>query len=145
MKELRSEIEIDAPAERVWQVLMDFDRFPEWNPFIRNISGEARAGARLTARLEPPGGLGMTFRPTVLRATPGREFRWLGHLGVGGLFDGEHIFTIEPLGPDRVRFVQREQFTGVLVPLLMASLNGPTARGFAAMNAALKARAEQAQ
>ena len=145
MQELRSEIEINAPAERVWQVLMDFAHFPEWNPFIRSISGEAREGARLTARLEPPGGMGMTFRPTVLRATPGQEFRWIGHLGVRGLFDGEHIFTIEPLGPDRVRFVQREQFTGVLVPVLMGSLNGPTARGFVAMNEALKARAEQAQ
>ena len=142
MKELHSEIEINAPAERVWQVLMDFDQFPEWNPFIRSISGEAREGAQLTARLEPPGGMGMTFRPTVLRAAPGQEFRWIGRLGVRGLFDGEHIFTIEPLGPDRVRFVQREQFTGVLVPLLMGSLDGPTAQGFAQMNQALKARAE---
>jgi len=37
----------------------------------------------------------MTFRPTILKAEPNRELRWLGHLLVPGLFDGEHIFTIE--------------------------------------------------
>ena len=32
MKELRSQIEIEAPAVRVWQVLTDFAACPEWNP-----------------------------------------------------------------------------------------------------------------
>ena len=39
MKELHSEIEIDASAERVWGILTDFASYPEWNPFIRRISG----------------------------------------------------------------------------------------------------------
>ena len=58
----------------------------------------------------------MTFRPTVLKVEPNREFRWLGHLLVPGLFDGEHSFTIEPLGESRVRFTQREIFTGCSFP-----------------------------
>ena len=62
----------------------------------------------------------MTFRPTVLKVEPNREFRWLGHLLFPGLFDGEHIFTIEPLGEGHVRFTQREVFTGLLVPLFAA-------------------------
>ena len=41
MKELRSEIEIEAPTERVWGVLTDFAAYPEWNPFIRRVSGRA--------------------------------------------------------------------------------------------------------
>ena len=32
MKELRSEIEIQASDERVWQLLTDFPRFAHWNP-----------------------------------------------------------------------------------------------------------------
>lgn len=86
----------------------------------------------------------MTFRPTVLKAEPNRELRWLGHLLIPGLFDGEHIFTIEPLGANRVRFVQREIFTGLLVPLLASGLDTDTRRGFEEMNQALKVRAEQA-
>src|SRR5919206_3637792 len=53
MKELHSQIEIDAPAERVWHLLTDFASYPQWNPFIRSISGEPRVGERLEVRIEP--------------------------------------------------------------------------------------------
>ena len=143
MKKLRTEIEIQASAERVWQLLTDFPSFPQWNPFIRKASGNIRVGERLEVKLQPSGASAMTFRPTVLKVEPNREFRWLGHLLVRGLFDGEHIFTIEPLGEGRVRFTQREVFTGLLVPLFARGLDTDTRRGFEEMNQALKARAEQ--
>ena len=140
--QLRTEVEIRATPERVWEILTDFNAYSDWNPFIPRIAGPLAVGARLDAHLRPPGGRGMRFRPTVLAAAPARELRWLGHLGVPGLFDGEHGFRIEPLGPDRVRFVQEERFTGLLVPLFARSLDGPTRAGFEAMNRALKDRAE---
>ena len=144
MKELRSEIEIQASAERVWQLLTDFASFPQWNPFIRRASGNVQVGERLEVNIQPSGAGGMTFRPTVLKAESNRELRWLGHLLISGLFDGEHIFTIEPFGANRVRFVQREIFTGLLVPLFARGLDTDTRRGFEEMNQALKVRAEQA-
>ena len=142
MKELHSEVEINAPAERVWQLLTDFASYPQWNPFIRSISGEPATAERLEVRIEPPDGRGMTFKPTVLNAEPNRELRWLGHLLVPGLFDGEHSLAIQPLEENRVRFVQREAFKGLLVPLLARSLETNTQRGFEEMNRALKERIE---
>ena len=144
MKQLHTQIEIDAPAKRVWELLTDFASYPQWNPFIRHISGRLAPGERLRARLEPPGGRAMTFKPKVLTAEPNRELRWLGHLLVPGLFDGEHSFTIEPMAEDRVRFVQREAFKGLLVPLFARGLEANTRRGFEQMNGALKERAESA-
>jgi hypothetical protein len=143
LKELRTEIEIGAPAERVWQILTDFASYPEWNPFVRSINGEVKEGAQLEVYLQPSGARGMTFRPTVLKAEPSRQFSWLGHLFISGLFDGEHAFEIEQL-EDRVRFVQRESFRGLLAPLLLRMLENDTRRGFEEMNAALKSRAEAA-
>ena len=142
MKELHSEIEINASVERVWDILTDFASYPQWNPFIRRISGEPKTGERLEVRLEPPGGMGITLRPTVLNAEPNRELRWLGRLLVKGLFDGEHSLAIQQLGENRVRFVQSEAFNGLLVPLLARSLDKSTRRGFEEMNRALKVRAE---
>ena len=130
MKSLHTAIESVASPEDVWAVLADLDHYPNWNPFIPRIAGTLAEGERLAVRLAPPGGGGMTFRPTVLAATTGRELRWLGRLLVRGLFDGEH------------RFVQEERFTGLLVPLFARSLDGPTPAGFEAMNRALKDRAE---
>lgn len=142
LKELRSEIEIDAPADKVWRTLTDFPSFPGWNPFIRRAEGELTAGSRLEVSIQPSGTKGMTFRPTVLSVEPNRELRWLGRLLIPGLFDGEHIFEIEPAGMDRVRFTQREVFRGLFVPLLARSLDRDTRRGFEEMNRALKVRAE---
>jgi hypothetical protein len=141
MKELHSEIEIAASPERVWDILTDFAAYPRWNPFIRSISGKLEVGERLEVRLEPPGGRGITLRPTVLSAEPNRQLRWLGHLLVPGLFDGEHTLATEPLDENRVRFVQHEVFKGVLVPLVARSLAN-TLRGFEEMNEALKEQAE---
>ena len=143
MKELRTEIEIQASDERVWQLLTDFASFPQWNPFIRSATGEVKAGARLEVHVQPSGSRGMTFKPKVLRAEPNRELRWRGHLIVPGLFDGEHIFRLDSLGSRGVRFTQREVFTGLLVPLLARGLDTDTRRGFEEMNLALKERAEQ--
>jgi hypothetical protein len=144
MKELYTEIEIDAPAERVWQLLTDFENMPDWSPSMDEIKGEPVTGARLEIRFASPNGKGgMRLKPRVLKAEPNRELRWLGHVVIPGLFDGEHIFTIEPLDGDRVRFVQRERFTGLLVPFLSRSLDNGTREAFEAMNRALKERAER--
>jgi hypothetical protein len=143
LKELSSEIEIQASNNRVWRLLTDFDSFPQWNPFIRQAKGEAKVGARLEVNIQPSGTSGMTFKPVVLNVEPNRELRWLGRLLMPGLFDGEHIFTIETLQANRIRFTQREVFTGLLVPLFARSLNTDTRRGFEEMNQALKSRAEQ--
>jgi hypothetical protein len=90
-----------------------------------------------------PGGRGATLRPTVLEADPGRRLRWLGHVLLPGLFDGDHSFTIEPLGDRRVRVSQQEQFRGILVPLAATSLDRHTLPGLQQLDQALKRRAEQ--
>ena len=142
MKTLETQVEIAAPPARVWAILADFAAYPEWNPFIKRISGELREGGRIEALIHPPGGSAMTFKPRVLKAEAGREFRWLGNLWVRGLFDGEHYFILEELGAERTRLTHGERFGGVLVPLLGGMIDGATRQGFEAMNAALKARAE---
>jgi hypothetical protein len=142
-RSLQAEVEIQASAERVWEVLTDFAAYPDWNPFIVQAAGEPVPGQRLELRMRLSGGRGMTIRPEVLEADPGRALRWLGRLLVPGLFDGEHRFTIQPSGPGRVRLTQHEEFRGLLAPLLLAMIAKPTLASFHQMNQALKARLEQ--
>jgi hypothetical protein len=143
MKELNNELEINASAERVWQLLTDFAKFPQWNPFIQRVSGEPTTGARLEVTIQPSGAHATTIRPIVLKAEPNRELRWIGRWLTPGLLDDEHIFTIEPLDTGRVRFTQREIFTGFFASFHARSRNTDTRRGFREMGLALKLRAEQ--
>lgn len=142
---IRTEIEIDAPAETVWAALTDFATYPEWNGHTR-IEGVAEEGARLAVAPGPEAGRMPTFRPRVLRAGPdgdgGYELAWLGNLWVRGLFDGEHSFRVETIDDGRSRLVQSETFSGLLVAPIDRLFGDDTERNFRAVNAALKARAE---
>jgi hypothetical protein len=108
---------------------------------MRRISGEPAVGSRLEVRIEPPDSRGMTFKPIVIMSEASRGLAWLGRLGVRGVFDGEHHLELHPGEGGSTQFVQREQFNGILVPLFGGGLE-KTRRGFEAMNAALKRRAE---
>ena len=138
MRELRTEIDIDAPTEAVWSALMNFENYGAWNPFVREISGEPRVGNVLSVFIKPEGGSGMKLRPKVVKADENRVFAWKGKLGINGIFDGQHEFIIEPKTAGTVRFVHREEFSGVLVPVLWPMLEKNTRRGFEDMNKALK-------
>jgi hypothetical protein len=142
VRQIITEIEIAAPAELVWRVLTDFAAFPEWNPFMVQAEGELAVGQVIRVTMRPPGHGASTFRPRLLAVEQARLLRWRGHLVVPGLFDGEHVHELTPLGGERTRYVQREEFGGVLVPLTGGMLRD-TERGFAAMNDALKERAER--
>jgi len=140
---IQTEVTINATASKVWQVLTDFEAYPQWNPFIRQIDGAIQPGKQLIIELNLSGRT-MTFNPTVLVMKPERELRWLGRFSIPGIFDGEHSLNIEPLGANRVRFIQSETFRGILVPFSGAILND-TEQSFQEMNQALREHAEQAR
>ena len=143
MHEIMTTLEINAPPRSVWKVLVDFGAHSQWNPLVRSIEGSPREGETLKVSIQQAGGMGMTFRPRVLRAVPDQELRWLGRVVLPGIFDGEHFFKIEPLdGGRRTKFIQGERFTGLLVPVLRKSLDSVTRERFEAMNHALKTRVE---
>jgi len=144
MQTLHASADIDAPAERVWSIVTDFARYPEWNPFIVRAAGEQRVGARLEVTIRAPDVRAVTFRPRVLDVEPGRLIRWKGQLWLPGLFDGRHALSVEPLDEGRSRFTTHEEVSGILVPVLGKVMRA-SQQGFEQMAEALRRRvAEQA-
>ena len=142
-KEIVTEIEINAPPSRVWQILTDFKNYPTWNPFIKKISGIPERNEKLEVHMPDPRGGTMVFTPDVLVAERGRELRWLGR-SEGGVFNGEHRFLIETIenSNNKMRFTQSEKFTGSMVASLEGWLDTAVKQNFEDMNRALKQRAE---
>jgi len=141
MRRIAVTTEIAAPVEKVWAELIDTAAYPEWNPFIEELTGDLTVGERLQVRIAPPGGKAMTFRPTVTVVEPGLRLEWLGRLVMPGIFDGRHGFTLEATETG-TRLTQEETFSGALVPLTAKTL-AKTETGFREMNEALKNRVEK--
>lgn len=142
MKAIYTEITINASASTVWNILTDFDNFPNWNPFIKEISGDQREGAQIEVFIMPPNSNGMKFKPKILTYKPEKELMWLGRLWVPKLFDGEHSLIIEKISENKVLFIQKERFSGLLVPIF-SNLLKDTESGFKLMNKALKEESEK--
>jgi hypothetical protein len=139
--QVETSIEIAATPDQVWEVLTNFDAYPEWNPFIKEISGTPEVGETLSVRVEPlhADATPMTFTPKVLVADASREFRWIGRLIIPGIMDGEHYFVLEATA-DGTRLIHGEKFRGILDYFIDMSVMN---QSFNAMNEALKARAEE--
>lgn len=116
-------------------------KYGEWNPFITKANGKVTKGEQLEVCISPPDGKKMTFKPTVKSAFENCEFSWLGRFLLPGIFDECHIFTITK-NDEGCLFLQKEEFSGMLVPLVWGSVEKKTRTGFELMNNALKERAE---
>jgi len=143
LKEIRTEIDINASPEKAWEVLTDFNSFPQWNPFIRQINGAPKVGTKLKIHLLTSRGKSRTYRPTVTKVEPHHELRWYGTSFIPRMFNGERIFTLEPLKTNHIRFVHMEIFTGFGVALVDDRLDKDMYQSFVKMNDAFKEKVEQ--
>ncbi len=141
MKEIRTEIIINASKEKVWSILTSFSDYPEWNPFIRSLEGQAVKDTRLVATLQLKDRKPMVFKPVVTVSDEKKRFEWLGTTALN-VVNGRHYFILEEISEKQIKFVHVEQFTGILASPFHKKLAGPTRAGFVEMNKALKDRAE---
>jgi hypothetical protein len=142
MKTLQTEIQIQASPEKVWKILTDFAKYPEWNPFITRAVGRDEVGSAVDISV-PSGSKVLKLHCIVIKAEPKQVLCWKYHVGLPFLFRGEHSFTIEPMGSNYVRFVDQEIFNGLFVPMQAQDIDTNSRHGFEAMDQALKMRAEQ--
>jgi len=141
--EIKTDIEISAPRSRVWQVLTDFYRYPEWNPFVLEVKGEVYQGAPIRYRFEMPRGVRIWTAAVVLSFKQESELRFSADLITPGFFRGDHYFIIEPTDRDFCIFHHGEIISGLLFPAVQLILRKHGPPIFQALNEALKQRAEQ--
>ena len=119
MKRFGSEVAIRAPAERIWALLTDAAGYPRWNSTVSRIDGTIAPGGRITVHARMAAG--RAFPVTVAEFEPGARMVWRGGMPFG-LFVGTRVFVLVPGGEGEVRFSMREEFTGLLAPLISRSI-----------------------
>ena len=138
-------ITIDAPPHRVWNVLTDTQRWAEWCTVIHYLDGALAVGEKPKFNLTPPKGRSYSFSPTIEIVGDARELQWVGRTGLPGIFDGRHRFTLQPTDTNSTTLTNSETFSGLLAPLFrrfLVDIND-VRDGFEALNAEIKARAEE--
>lgn len=136
-------IDIDAPLEQVWAVMLDFPRYGEWNPFIvrAELAGPPGIGAALRLHVKWHDGAGATSGELLTELVPPTRlvYRFTGPLHALNLVRATRVQQLEPLPNNRTRYSTREDFSGLLTAAL------PLARiqdGFDRHARALRTRAE---
>lgn len=142
LKEIKTQILINASPNKVWFALTNFEQYPDWNPFILYVKGDVKEGKRIKISVKPSGAKAMTFKPIVLKVEPAKELRWLGSLIFKGLFDGEHRFELIDNNDGTTTFIHSERFSGIFVKQFKTD---NTKIGFELMNNRLKELAEASE
>lgn len=143
-RQINTNIEINASPEKVWGILSDTASYPDWNPFIVKIEGELKVGQKFSMSAQLPGKKPMALTPVLTRFDPNQGLTWIGKIVAGAIFAGEHWFTIEPVGEGKTRFGHGENFSGILAPLILATVMKDAEAVYRSLNEAMKARAEAA-
>jgi hypothetical protein len=143
--EIKTEIGISASPSRVWEVLTDFPRYPDWNPFVLEVQGEVYQGAPIHYRFEMPRGVRIRTAAVVLRFQPEIELRFSAHFVTQNVFRGDHYFAIESRNSNEVIFHHGEVISGLLFPAVQLILQTQGPPIFEGLNKALKQRAEQSR
>lgn len=142
MRELRTEIQIAAPIDRVWQVLTDFDHWQDWNPMVNLASGNATPGSRLNITMRGPDGKdAMKYQPTLLEANPPRSLRWRATMMSGLMFTNDRVFELTEKNGG-TELVNKEEFSGLMVPLFWSKMTLFVVPMLETMNQALKDKLE---
>jgi len=139
---IEQEIWIDAPAERVWEVVSDLASYPEWNPFVVSCRSTLAPGDPIAMRVRIFAQFAQPQREVILEHEPGR---WLCY-GLApsrlGALASRRSHEVTPVDAARTRYVSHFELSGWLAPLVKWLLGSRLRAGFGGMSAALAARSE---
>jgi hypothetical protein len=138
MKSFQASARIAASPETIWKILTDAGAYSHWNPTVERVEGIISKDEKITvhAKISP----GRAFPLKVSVFEPGVRMVWSGGMPLG-LFVGERTFSLQPQPGGEVEFRMREEFRGLMAPLITKSIPDlqPSFDEFAA---ALRRRAE---
>ncbi len=129
---------IRAKPEKIWPLLTTASEFPRWNSTVTSIEGEIAEGQ--TLKLRVPSAPKRVFSPKVSRVEAGRSMIWSD--GMAPMFKGVRTFTLTPNPDGSTDFAMKEEFSGLMLPLIKGSLPD-FAPVFEAYAADLKRAAEE--
>jgi hypothetical protein len=140
---IEHDLTVAAPAATVWSVIVDLDRYPEWNPFVVACRSTLAVGSPIAMRVRLLPFVAQPQRETVFEHRPGAYLRYgIRPLPFGALASSRS-HAVEPVDATHARYLSRFELTGRLAPLVEVLLGARLRAEFDAMSAKLAERAER--
>ena len=134
-------ITISAPAELVWQVIVDFKRYGQWNEFCPSISGELKMGEPLVMQVNLGNGLQEQVE-SLSCIEPPLKIAWAMENKPGDPVHAERFQEITPLDDRSCSYVSIDYFGGEMCGPMIEAMGKAVEDGFNLCARNLKARAE---
>ncbi|MFV3307654.1 SRPBCC domain-containing protein [Pseudomonas sp. NY15181] len=137
-------VEIAAPAELVWSILVDLPSYPQWNPYTVKVESSLRLGEPVNLFLPNPAQPGELLHVVEYLADfePHRLLAWEMIASADNPDAARREQIIESIGPNSCRYHTTDQFLGPTADQVMANHGPWVKQGFDAVALAVKARAE---
>lgn len=135
------QVEIDAPAQVVWDILVDLKNYHEWNPFTERVESTLVLGDKvdLYVRL---GKQNKIQTEQVREVSPPNTLSWGMTMGLDFLLKALREQKLETVTEDKCVYFSTDAFQGLLTPLVVMLYGEKIRVGFNEMAYALKKRAE---
>lgn len=136
-------INISAPIDRVWDVLVDFQHYPDWNPFTPKVETDLEIGAPVKLHVNMPGRSTSMRTEWINLVEPGRTLCWGMHMGYPLLLCANRWQILREIENGHTEYQTIDKFSGLLVPLVLALYGEPMRLGFQSVADNLKRRVEE--
>lgn len=140
---ISAEAEINAPPDRVWQILMDFEHYSLWNAFCPSIETDFKLGSAVEMKVRLVAGKKPIHKIEHLNLIePGYQFAWEYSIGGRHLLKTNRYQLVEDLGDGRCRYYTTVQLCGLLAPVVSLMHGKHIREGFLDTALGLKVFAE---
>ena len=132
---------IDAPAQVVWDVLLDADRYEEWNPFTTRIETDFEPGSPIRMHVVLAG-LRLNLTEFIEEVQPPVRIAWGKDFGARAALTAKKTQFVTPIDDRSCSYHTTDAMSGLLAPLVKLFYARAVLRGFDDTGRALKERAE---
>jgi len=136
------ELQIDAPVELVWQVLVDFENYSKWNQFCPQVTTTLELGATISMMVDLGNGLQEQVE-YITRIEPNESIAWGMENKPGDPIQAERTQTLTRLSDASCFYISVDVFSGEAAADVLALMGKPVEDGFNVCAQGLKQYAEQ--
>ncbi len=133
-----TDIIINAPLKKVWDVLTDFEKIPEWCSTFQGIKGNFKNGSSVEVIYKEKDKI-RTYKKSIV-VVENEMFGWSAPIVMG--INDHHKFIVKDMGDGTTKFIQSDESKGGITWIIGKMITKTMLDLYLSFNNELKERVE---